>query len=193
MAERDYTVTELGRVRNVDATTVVQKAIVFRPLSRAHRASRRLAQFLRSLSNGLLLRVLNTLADISQYVLFRSNELQPFHCTYCKEFRTEEHYVGVVISASSMVCPARQCVWFTHRLSRPVRECEVKAREIEGPACLAPVQLLCHHEVLQVLVVCQYLTWVFGAFDKVPPLLQCPDDCKHLLVVYLVVAFNQRQ
>jgi len=73
-----------------------------------------------------------------------------------------------------------------------MRECEVEVREIEGPARLALVQLFGHHEVLQVLVVRQYLTGVFSAFDKVPPLLQCPDDSKHLLVMYLVVAFRVR-
>ena len=74
-----------------------------------------------------------------------------------------------------------------------MREREVEAREIEGPARLAPVQLFGRHEVLQVLVVRQYLTGVFSAFNKVPPLLQCPDDSKHLLVVYFIVAFDQRQ
>ena len=57
-----------------------------------------------------------------------------------KEFGMEEHYVGVVVSTSSMVCPAREHVQFTHRLSRPVREREVEAREIEGPARLVPVK-----------------------------------------------------
>ena len=112
---------------------------------------------------------------------------------YHKELGTEEHYVGVVVSASSMVCPARERIQFTHQLPRPVREREVKAREIEGPVCLVPVQLFGHHEVLQVLVVRQYLTGVFSTFNKVPPLLQCPDDSEHLLVMYLVVVFDRRQ
>ena len=69
-------------------------------------------------------------------------------------------------------------------------EREVKSGEVEGPVRLSPVELFGRHEVLKVLVVRSYLTGVFGAFNEVPPLLQRPDDGKHLLVVDLIVVFN---
>jgi len=56
---------------------------------------------------------------------------------------------------------------------------------------LPPVQLLGHHEVLQVLVVRPDLALMFCAFDKVPPLLEGLDDCQHLLVVDLVVPYDR--
>src|SRR5258707_7617472 len=54
-------------------------------------------------------------------------------------------------------------------------------------------ELLGHHEVLQVLVVCSDLAGMFRAFDEVSPLLQYTDDGKHLLVVNLVVALDGGQ
>jgi len=53
--------------------------------------------------------------------------------------------------------------------------------------------MLGHHKVLQVLVVCPDLTGVFCTLNKVPPLLQGPDDGKYLFVIDLVVPFNQRE
>ena len=34
------------------------------------------------------------------------------------------------------------------------------------------------------------LELVFSSFNEVAPLLQGPDDCEHLLVMDLIVAFN---
>jgi len=58
---------------------------------------------------------------------------------------------------------------------------------------LTTIEFLGHHEVLQVLVVRPDLYRVSGSFQEVPPLLQCADDSKHLLVVDLIVPFHQRQ
>jgi len=74
-----------------------------------------------------------------------------------------------------------------------VIECEFGAGEVERPSGLPPVQLLGHHEVLQVLVVRPNLALMFRAFDKVPPLLDGSDDCQHLLVVDLIVLFDGGQ
>ena len=71
-------------------------------------------------------------------------------------------------------------------------ECELELGEVERPARLLLVELFGCHEILEVLVVHPYLAGVFGAFDKVPPLLQRPDDSKHLIVMDLVVAFDWR-
>ena len=49
------------------------------------------------------------------------------------------------------------------------------------------------HEVLQVLVVCPDLHWVLGFFQEMPPLFQCTDDSKHLLVMNLIILLHQRQ
>jgi len=134
--------------------------------------------------------VLDSLADISQQLLFRSCKLQTFQSVYCKELGGEEHYVGVVIGTSSMVCPVREHVRFIHQLHGSVTEREVGLGEVEGPVHLSSVELFGCREILEVLVVHPYLAGVFGAFNEVPPLLQRPDDSEHLLVVDLMVAFD---
>jgi len=72
-------------------------------------------------------------------------------------------------------------------------KCEVEAGEVERPLGLPPVQLLGHHEVLQVFVVCPDLTLMFRALDEVLPLLEGSDDCQHLLVVDLIVLLDRGQ
>jgi len=71
-------------------------------------------------------------------------------------------------------------------------EHEVEVGEVERPSGLPLVQLLGHHEVLQILVIRTDLTLVFCAFDEVPPLLESSDDRQHLFVVDLVVLLNRR-
>jgi len=71
-----------------------------------------------------------------------------------------------------------------------VVEREVEAGEVERPSGLPLVQLLGHHEVLQVLVICPDLALVFCAFDEVPPLLESSDDRQHLFVMDLVVPLD---
>ena len=55
------------------------------------------------------------------------------------------------------------------------------------------VEFLSCHEVFQVLVVHPDLYWVLGSFQKMPPLFQCVDDSKYLLVMDLVIPFHWRQ
>ncbi len=112
---------------------------------------------------------------------------------YLKEFRSEEHNVGIVVGAGAMVRSAGECIWLTHRLPGFVVECEVEAGKVERPLGLPLVQLLGHHQVLQVLVVRPDLALMFRALDKVPPLLECSDNRQHLLVMDLIVPFNGGQ
>jgi len=65
---------------------------------------------------------------------------------------------------------------------------EVESGQVEGPLSLAAIEFLCHHEVFEVLVVCPDLKLVVGTFQEVVPILQCSDDCQHLLVMDLVVS-----
>jgi len=69
-------------------------------------------------------------------------------------------------------------------------EREDEVGEVERPSGLPLIQLLGHHEVLQVLVIRPDLALVFSAFDEVLPLLESSDDRQHLLVVDLVVLLN---
>jgi len=70
-------------------------------------------------------------------------------------------------------------------------ECKVEAGEVEGPLGLPLVQLLGHHEVLQVLVIRPDLTLMFRTLNEMlPPLLEGSDDCQHLLVMDLVVLLD---
>jgi len=58
---------------------------------------------------------------------------------------------------------------------------------------LAMVEFLSRHKILQVLVVYPDLYRVPGSFQEIPPLFQCTDDSKHLLVMDLVIPFYWRQ
>jgi len=70
---------------------------------------------------------------------------------YREEFWSEEHDIGVVVGASTMIGSAGECIWLTHRPSGFVMECEVEAGEVKGPSGLPPVQLLGRHQVLHAL------------------------------------------
>src|SRR6266511_6075102 len=78
---------------------------------------------------------------------------------------TKEDNVGVVIAASPMVGPLRQCIWLFHGFPWSVRKEEVKLQEIERPPGLSSIELFCCHEVLKVFVVHPYLELVFGTFN----------------------------
>jgi len=55
---------------------------------------------------------------------------------------------------------------------------------VELPGC---------HKVFQILVVHPNLIWIFCTFDEVSQFLQGLDNGKNLLVVDLVILFNQRK
>ncbi|KNZ76900.1 hypothetical protein J132_06808, partial [Termitomyces sp. J132] len=64
---------------------------------------------------------------------------------------------------------------------------EVKVGKIEGLLSLLAIELLGCPEVFEVLVICPDLKLVPCTFQKVPPLLEQPDDGQHLLVMDLIV------
>jgi len=72
-------------------------------------------------------------------------------------------------------------------------ECKVEVGEVKRLLGLPLVQLLGHHEVLQVLVIHPDFALMFCAFDKVLPLLEGSDNYQHLLVVDLIVSLDRRQ
>ena len=65
---------------------------------------------------------------------------------------------------------------------------EVESGQVEGSPSLVTIEFLHCHEVLEVLVVCPDLELVVGTFQEVVPILQCSDDCQHLLVMDLIVS-----
>src|SRR6266403_2728983 len=89
-----------------------------------------------------------------------------------------------------MVRPARQSIGLAHRASRSVVHGKIEPGKVEGPPSLTAVELLCRHEVLQVLVVRPDFKLVMRAFQEIAPVLQGMDDCQHLLVVDLIVTFH---
>jgi len=52
------------------------------------------------------------------------------------------------------------------------------------------VELLSHHKVLQVLVVCLDLHWVSGFFQEMPPLFQCHDLANRLSHYFFSFSFS---
>ena len=73
--------------------------------------------------------------------------------------------------ALRVVWAAGEGIWLTHLVARSVDEGEVEAGEVQGPTCLAAVELLGSAEVGQVLVVCAYLNLLCCTFQEVPPFL----------------------
>jgi hypothetical protein len=107
-----------------------------------------------------------------------------------EQFWTQKGQVTVVIGTGFVVSTLRQGIRLAHALPWSMVEGEIKARQVQGPSCLSPVELLSHAKVLQVLVVSEDLDGMLGAFKVVSPLLKGPDDGKHLCVMDLVVPFN---
>ena len=70
-----------------------------------------------------------------------------------------------------------------------VDDFEIKISEVEQPACLATVEVLCLMEVRQVLVICEDLDGEWGSMEVVPPGFQGTDDCEKFSVVDVVVPF----
>ena len=83
-----------------------------------------------------------------------------------EEFGAEEGDIGVVGGARTMIGASRECIWFTHAFAWPMLKSEVKAGQVERPSSLSPIELLCTHEVLEILVVCENLELASGSFVK---------------------------
>jgi hypothetical protein len=79
-------------------------------------------------------------------------------------------------------------------LSWSVFDQEVEVGEELSPSGLVGIQLLGHHEVLKGSVISQYLKTFFGlqSFQFSLPLLECPDDGKHLFVMDLIISLSIR-
>ena len=95
--------------------------------------------------------------------------------------------IGIV---DLVVWLSRKCVGASVGCARLVRDHEVEAGEVECPSCLTSSEMLHFAPVLQVLVVRLYLKLPWETLQVVSPCGQRTDDCQHLLVVDLVVAFG---
>ena len=89
-----------------------------------------------------------------------------------------------------MVHTVGQGIGLAHGAAWAMVEHEVKLGKVQRPQSLPLVQFLGCTEVLKVLVVFPNLKLAWGTFKVVWPLLQCVDDCQHLLVVDFVVPLN---
>ena len=70
-----------------------------------------------------------------------------------------------------MIRSPRQGIRPTHLPTRLVGQDEVKPGEVQGPSCLAAVQLMSLSEIGQVLMIRVDLKLLIGSFEEVPPLL----------------------
>jgi hypothetical protein len=66
----------------------------------------------------------------------------------------------------------------------------VEPGEAKGPMGLVITELLRCHKVLKILVACPDFKLVTSTFQGMVPVLQGMDDCKHLLVMDLIVTFH---
>ena len=67
---------------------------------------------------------------------------------------------------------------------------QVEVGQVQGPLSLTAIELLCHPEVLEVLVVCPNFELVPCALKEVPPLFKGADNGEHLLVMDLIVSLH---
>ena len=58
---------------------------------------------------------------------------------------------------------------------------------------LMMIELLCCHEILEIIMVCSYFNWTHYSFQKVSLFLQYMDDCQYFLIMYFIVLFHQEQ
>src|SRR5258708_1143395 len=70
----------------------------------------------------------------------------------------------------SMVHSPQQCIRPTHLPPWLVGQDEVEPGEVQGPVCLAAVQLVSLSEIRQILMICVDLELLIGAFKEVSPL-----------------------
>ena len=74
-------------------------------------------------------------------------------------------FLGQISGSSS------QCVGFTACFARSVIKLVVEAREKDGPAGLAAIEVLFLHEVLEVPMICENMNLFRGTFQFCPPFL----------------------
>src|SRR6266567_6199771 len=107
VAEGDDTAPKVRAVWDVDAAAKVQEAIPVGPFPRAQGSVGHVPELSRGFSNGFVRRSANSLADVTQYVQFRSCKLKAFKGTCRKDGRGEQDYVGVVSCTSPVIGPPR--------------------------------------------------------------------------------------
>src|SRR6266700_6822993 len=116
MAEGDDTAPKVRTVWDVDAAAKVQEAILVGPFPRAQGSVGRVPELSRGFSNGFVRRSTNSLADVTQYVQFRSRELKAFKGACREDGWGEQDYVGVVSCTGPVIGPPRERVRLPHRL-----------------------------------------------------------------------------
>src|SRR6267378_4000579 len=92
VAEGDDMVPKVRAVWDIDAAVKVQEAIPVRPFPRAQGLVGRLPELSRGFSDGFVRRSANSLADVAQYVQFRSRELKAFQSVCHEDGRGEQDY-----------------------------------------------------------------------------------------------------
>jgi len=90
--------------------------------------------------------------------------------TNCKELRAQKGEVAIIIDSCTMVSPLRQRITFAHCATWAMVHHKIELRQIQGPLCLLPIELLCSHEVFEVLMVCPNLKLVLQSLQEVAPL-----------------------
>src|SRR6266436_7665717 len=91
-------------------------------------------------------------------------------CSQLEHLQGQQGEVCVVVHSPWMVCLPRQCIRPTHLPPWLVGQDEVEPGEVQGPSCLAAVQLVSLSEIRQVLMICVDLKLLIRAFKEVSPL-----------------------
>ena len=81
-----------------------------------------------------------------------------------EQFGAKEDLVLVIFFPLLMIYPSLEGIQLGWVTSRTVDGFKIKAREVEGPASFATIEVLSGAEVGQVLVVIENLNLVFGTF-----------------------------
>src|SRR6267378_384321 len=92
VAEGDDTAPKVRAAWDVDAAAKVQETILVGPFPRAQGSVGCLPELSRGFSDGFVRRSANSLADVVQYVQFRSRELKAFQSVCHEDGRGEQDY-----------------------------------------------------------------------------------------------------
>jgi hypothetical protein len=186
MALLQYVPAQLQVGRNVEASMVEDKAVVFRPFRET--VGEAFGSCLLEVGETLQHLCLpgTLLTDAVREGVAKDGGGHP-----CKVLRTEDDLLAVIFSVGNVVVRhAGEGVGLGIGLSGTVDEREVKAGEVEGPLALSSAEVLCGAPVVEVAVVSDNLERLGRSFQEVSPVLEGLNDGEHLPVVDLVIAFG---
>ena len=84
-----------------------------------------------------------------------------------------------------------QGIWFALSFSWAICDTIVEMRQEFAPSSLTAAKLFGWHEILEVLVICDYFDWSWWAFELRASFFEGADDDHEFLIVDFIVTFSR--